>query len=89
MKTQVILFGIYFITLLAKLLTWAIFIHIILSWFAQRGNALTNWLNQVVTPVLRPFRFARIGMMDFSPVVAFLVIDFGSGWIIEFLSRFV
>ena len=89
MKTQLILFSISFVTILAELLTWAIFIHIILSWFVRKRTPIIDFLNQIVTPVLNPFRFARIGMMDFSPIIAFLAIDFGSKWIIEFLSRLV
>ncbi len=89
MKIQFITFAISFISILAKLMTWAIFIHILMSWFVRRPNPFTTWLNQVVRPILRPFRFARLGMLDFSPIVAFLVIDFGAGWAIELLSKLV
>jgi uncharacterized protein YggT (Ycf19 family) len=42
-----------------------------------------------VVPLLKPFRFAKMGMLDFSPVVALLAVEFGSAWIIQFISQFL
>lgn len=70
-------FTVYFIAILSQLLFWCIFIWVIMSWFASGRNRLGEILGQIVEPVLKPFRWAKIGMIDLSPVVAMLVIDYG------------
>ncbi|MCF7917723.1 YggT family protein [Candidatus Gracilibacteria bacterium] len=84
-----IVFLIYFVGVLSKLLFWAIFIHVILSWFAVGRTRLGIWLEQIVYPIFRIFRWARLGMIDFSPILALIVIDFGSKYLIHFLSGFL
>ena len=45
------------------------------------------WLDALVNPILKPFRWARMGMLDFSPVVALIALQFLSRWAIELLSK--
>jgi uncharacterized protein YggT (Ycf19 family) len=87
MTETLIQFAITFISILTKILYWAIFIWVILSWFARGKNQLGQWLDALVKPICRPFRWARIGMMDFSPIVALLVIDFGGRFLIQLLMK--
>ncbi|MCF7812055.1 YggT family protein [Candidatus Gracilibacteria bacterium] len=84
---HLIIFAIYFIEVLSTLLFWAIFIHVILSWFAVGRTRLGMWLEQIVRPIFRLFRWARIGMFDFSPILALLVIDFVGRYIVELLKQ--
>ncbi len=71
---------VYFINIIEIL----IFIRIILSWITPgySGNAITAFIYNVTEPILAPFRtlFRRSpfggGMIDFSPVIALLVIRF-------------
>ena len=72
-----------FLLLLIQILTFAIFARAMLSWVTMaRGRPLDNpvvdILIQITEPVLAPFRqiIPRFGMMDLSPLVAILVLQF-------------
>ena len=53
--------------------------RIILSWFpnVDRSNPIIQFLFDVTEPVLRPIRemMPQTGMMDFSPLIVFLIIQ--------------
>jgi len=70
-----ILFG--FIRILCEVLTLAIFIRVILSWFQTRPNTLTLILDRITEPILTPLRriVPRIGMLDFTPMVAIILLQ--------------
>lgn len=68
---------ILFVQILFQILYWMIFVYIILSWVTRPGNKLMIFLRQTLTPIFRPFRWARIGIMDLSPLVALFAMDFG------------
>ncbi|MBT3349194.1 YggT family protein [bacterium] len=87
MTETLIRFAISFVSILTKILYWAIFISVILSWFARGRSQLGSWLDSIVQPLCRPFRWARIGMMDLSPITALLVIDFGGRFLTELLIK--
>ncbi len=58
-----------------RLFTFAIFIHIILSWIAPGTyNPATAFIAMLVKPVLRPFRslIPTIGGLDISPIFAII-----------------
>jgi len=82
-------FLISFVSIFFTLLFWAVFISVMLSWFASGRSPLGVWLEQIVRPILWPFRWARIGMIDLSPVLALVVLDFLRGVVINLLIRFV
>lgn len=66
-----------FIGIFASVLTLAIFIRIILSWFSVGGSQpVFRLLVDVTEPVLGPLRRAipTAGMLDFSPLVALILI---------------
>ena len=86
---MILKFFILFLNIFIKLLYWAIFINIIMSWFASGKSTLGHFLDQIVRPILWPFRWARIGMIDFSPVLALIALDFLGGLLIEYLSKFI
>ena len=66
-----------FIDILFMVLTWAIIIRAVLSWFpiSPRNPALVVVL-QITEPILAPLRriVPRIGMMDITPVVAIILL---------------
>ena len=66
----------YYALLIFELILLA---HIILSWFpnVDRSNPLIQFLFDVTEPVLRPIRqmMPPNGMMDFSPLIVFLIIQ--------------
>jgi len=74
------------IRLLCEVLTIAIFIRVILSWFISRPNTLTVILDKITEPILAPLRriIPRAGMFDLTPLVAIIILQI----IAAFLSRF-
>jgi YggT family protein len=59
-------------------LTGAIFIRVLLSWFPiDPRNPLVTILYDVTEPILEPLRrvIPRLGMIDLSPLVAILIIQ--------------
>jgi len=66
-----------FIRLLCEVLTFAIFIRVILSWFVTRPNTLTIILDKITEPLLAPLRriIPRAGMFDFTPLVAIILLQ--------------
>ncbi len=66
-----------FLRLLCEVLTFAIFIRVILSWFSPRPNALTVILKKITEPILAPLRriIPRAGMFDLTPLVAIILLQ--------------
>ncbi len=67
-----------FVEILCQVLTIAIFIRAIISWFpVEPGNRLIAILYQITEPILEPIRkiIPRIGMMDISPLVAIITLQ--------------
>ncbi|MDR2736079.1 MAG: YggT family protein [Gracilibacteraceae bacterium] len=58
------------------ILSLVILLRVIVSWIPHNPNQpFFRYLFSVTEPLLKPFRFARVGMMDLSPLLLFLVID--------------
>ncbi len=71
-------FLILFINILLNLLIIALFIRIILSWFKiSEDNALLRILFNITNPILLPFQkiIPPMGMIDFSPIAAFIALE--------------
>ena len=66
-----------FIRLLCEVLTFAIFIRVVLSWFVTKPNMLTIILDKITEPILAPLRriIPRAGMFDFTPLVAIILLQ--------------
>ena len=72
-------FAFTFLNLLLQILSIAILIRVLLTWFPiDQSNPIIRLLFDVTEPVLAPFRriIPRIGMFDLSPIAAMLVIQF-------------
>lgn len=69
-------FLITFVTIFMKLLYWAVFIHVLMSWFASSKSTFGQMIDGIVQPILKPFRWARVGMIDLSPLLALLILSF-------------
>jgi len=68
-----------FLRLLCEVLTIAIILRAILSWFSPRPtNILAVILFRVTEPLLAPLRriIPRVGMFDFTPLVAIILLQF-------------
>lgn len=58
------------------ILVWVVIIRVIISWIPHDPNqAFFRYLHSVTDPLLKPFRFARAGMIDLSPIILLLVIQ--------------
>jgi YggT family protein len=65
------------VQILAQVLTVAIIIRALLSWFPiDRRNGLVVLLDQITEPVLAPLRrvVPMVGMIDITPLVAILLL---------------
>jgi len=73
---------------IATILYWCIFARIIISWFpVDPYSTVVQFLNQVTDPILNPLRKIplRIGMMDFTPLLAFFLIYLVNRIVVVFL----
>jgi YggT family protein len=76
------------VLLFTQLLSLMIFIRAILSWFNLDPNSpLVQALDAVTEPIIQPIRaiMPRLGMIDFSPLVAILLLNVGG----QFLASFI
>ncbi|MEH7333395.1 YggT family protein [Neobacillus drentensis] len=84
----------FIFSLLSQLLSiysWALIIYILMSWFPNaRETTIGRFLANICEPYLVPFRkiIPPIGMMDISPIVAFLVLNFAQSGL-NTLSRWI
>jgi YggT family protein len=70
------------VNVLFQLASLAILARVILSWLPMAGlridpyHPLIRILYQITDPILEPIRrFATFGMMDFSPIVALILLE--------------
>ena len=70
---------------------YAIVIYILMSWLpGARESGLGRFLGRIVVPYLRIFRFIPpIGMLDFSPIVAILALNFARSGLLHLVSIFL
>lgn len=71
------------INIVFSALWWMILIRVLLSWLPMAGvridpyNPIIRFLHAVTDPILDPLRrFTTVGMMDLSPIVALLGLEF-------------
>ena len=89
MKPQIINFVILFVSIFLKLCYWAIFAHVLMSWLARGRTKFGVILDEIVRPILAPFRWVRIGMIDLSPIAALIVVDYAGDFLVKFLTKFL
>lgn len=73
----------YILVRVVDLYVFILLIYILMSWFPIQRDGIIgdvqHFLETICEPFLAPFRkiIPPIGMMDFSPIVALLVLQFG------------
>ncbi|MFS0782384.1 YggT family protein [Bacillus sp. 1P06AnD] len=63
---------------LVKIYSYALIVYIFMSWFpGARESVIGQFLGRICEPYLEVFRrfIPPIGMIDFSPIVAFIVLN--------------
>lgn len=86
-------YGVYrAISLVFQIMEYAILARVLLSWIPLPNNQFTRLLYQITEPILGPVRSlinkSPIGgnsMIDFSPIVAFLLIGLVRNLVLGFL----
>ncbi|WP_050614702.1 YggT family protein [Bacillus testis] len=69
------------IVTLVNIYSYALIVYIFMSWFpGARESAIGQFLGRICEPYLEFFRrfIPPIGMIDFSPIVAFIVLNFAT-----------
>ena len=77
------------VCLFGTLLVVAIIARALLSWFnLDPRSPLIQALNSITDPIMEPIRriMPRIGMIDLSPLVAILLLQFVSGALQQFFG---
>jgi len=71
------------INIVFRALWWAILIRVLLSWLPMAGiridpyNPIIRFLYAITDPILEPLRrYTTVGMIDLSPIVALIGLDF-------------
>lgn len=78
--------------ILTKVITYysyALIVYIFMSWFPNaRETAIGQFLARICEPYLEPFRriIPPIGMIDISPIVAILVLNFATSGLAQLFS---
>lgn len=78
------------VLVLCQILSFAIIIRAILSWFNMSpDNPLIQILNTITEPIIQPIRniMPRMGMMDLSPLVAILLLNFGGQFLAQLIDN--
>ncbi|EGQ2767884.1 YggT family protein, partial [Staphylococcus pseudintermedius] len=67
-----------FLLFIVKAYTFGMIIYIFMSWLpGARESAVGRWMSKIYEPFLEPFRriIPPLGLVDISPIVAFLVLN--------------
>lgn len=77
----------FFISTIATLLFWLVFIAVILSYFMDPYHPVRRRIDSIVEPLLAPIRrvVPPIAGLDFSPFILLLLIQLLSRFIIRLL----
>ncbi len=92
-KLQILNFIASFVSVLGNLLTYAIIGRVLVSWFSMGRpgghGQIAQFLIDVTDPVMRLAKKLphKIGMIDLSPIVALLAVDFTVWVILTALSK--
>lgn len=84
-------FIILFIQIFARTIVFLLFLHVILSMFMPADKPLRIGIARIVDPILTPIRrfIKPFNGIDFSPVVAILVVNLIETLLTRILARIV
>ncbi|MCA1029993.1 YggT family protein [Bacillus timonensis] len=83
------------LVVLLKLITYysyALIIYILLSWFPNaRESTIGQFFSSICEPYLEPFRriIPPLGMIDISPIVAIMVLNFAKIGLTTLFGMFI
>jgi YggT family protein len=75
------------ISIFSQVLTFIVLAHVILSYFMNPYHPIRAFIDRMVDPLLAPIRrlVPLFGMMDFSPVILIILVQFVSGILVNIL----
>ena len=75
------------ISIFSQVLTFIVLAHVILSYFMDPYHPVRAFVDRLVEPLLAPIRrvVPLVGMMDFSPVILIILVQFVSGILVNIL----
>ncbi len=77
-------------SMIFNVLYFLLVVRIILSWFGVNPyNEIVQILYKITEPILAPFRRLplQLGGMDFSPIIAFIVLVFLRNFVVGILTQ--
>jgi len=78
------------VSMIFNVIYFLLVVRIILSWFAVDSyNEIVQILYRITEPILAPFRRLplRFGAIDFSPIIAFILIAFMRNFFVGILTQ--
>ena len=81
----------YLLNMIFNILYFLLVVRIIISWFGVNTyNEIVQVLLRITEPILAPFRKLplQMGFVDFSPILAFVVLWFLRDFIVGVLSHY-
>jgi YggT family protein len=78
------------INAISQILVLLVFVSAILSFFMDPYHPIRRGVDNIVEPMLAPIRriVPQVGMLDFSPLVLILLLQFGTRFLIALLLSF-
>jgi len=75
------------ISIFSQVITFIVLAHVILSYFMDPYHPVRAFIDRLVEPLLAPIRrvVPLIGMMDFSPVILIILVQFISSILVNIL----
>jgi YggT family protein len=75
------------ISIFSQVLTLIVLAHVILSYFMDPYHPVRAFIDRMVEPLLAPIRrvVPLLGMMDFSPVILIILVQFLSSFLVKIL----
>ena len=83
------LFG--FVDLITTVLVLLVLTYVVISYFMSPYHTFRMWVNRLVEPMLQPIRkvVPLIGMLDISPIILLLLIQFVGFILKQLLLAFI
>ncbi len=82
-------FVVQFVHIFFELMYWSILLYVIWSWIGSTQTGFGDVLRRLVQPIVAPFRWARIGLFDFAPICAMIVVRFSGVKIEQLLMAYL
>lgn len=78
------------LNIFSQVITFLVLAHVILSYFMDPYHPIRAFVDRLVEPLLAPIRriVPLIGMLDFSPVILIILIQFITSILVRFLLGF-